>query len=196
MMVKLASAAPFVVLAGQVLFIAPRVAYGGAATAEATSCAKLFPYEPEQFLAKLLAVSDETDLYAVPATFQHAFEMKLPHAIIKDAKTFAYDALPCEWYARVHVMSVDERKPGSATRAYLSIGELPQPLLFGESNECLSSDLATKSVEANGWHGGLLPGEVVAWGYRKGHALINFIPVGKVTPSGSDCVSNITVIFY
>lgn len=193
MMVRLTWMVPWVVFIGQMLFITNRVAYGGTPTVAATSCAEQLPYKPEEFLAKFLFVSDEVDPYAVPATFQHVFGMRLPHVITKDSKTSYYDAMPCEWYARVHVMTIDEPNLENGAKAYLSVGELPQPLLFGDSKECLSSGLATKSLEADGWHGGVLPGETVAWGYKKGRASISFIPVGKVFPNGTDCVSHVIV---
>jgi Ca2+-binding RTX toxin-like protein len=187
-------AAVFVVLLGQMLFVmSPAFAYGQPDATPTTACANKFPYRPEQFLEKFLALTGESDPYTVPATFQHIFEMKLSHAIVRGTRVFSYDAMPCEWYTHVHIMTLSDSRSG--TRVFLSIGDLPQPLLFvdSEREKCLSVDLVTKSMEASGWRGGSLEGSYVVWGYRKGSVLVNLQANGRKTPYSPECVTNITV---
>jgi hypothetical protein len=173
----------------------PTIAHGQPATGPAAPCANRFPYGPQQFLKKLLAVADEADPDAVPAKFQNAFGMKFRPAITKCPQTQFYTVTKCDWYAHVIIVTVADPKLSEEARAFVVLGDPPLPLSFGDlvRGECLSSTFAEKSLTASGWEGGVTLGEFVTWVYRRGHTKLDF-DATRVTPD-RDCISTIK-IFY
>ena len=174
----------------------PVVAHSQRAASPATGCVDPFPYEPRQFLEKLLVVADEVDPYAVPAKFQQVFAMKLRvKAREADPQFPIYTVTECEWYTRVLIASVVDRRLSPKSRVVLLIGNVPQELTFRDSRrgECLSSEIADKSLVASGWSGGIVRSEKITWIYRKGRAELSFAANG-IKPGGIvACVSVINI---
>ena len=178
-----------------VFFVLPAVVHGQQAKGPPASCIDRFPYGAKLFLERLLMVADEADPYAVPAKFQQVFGVHLPRAIVRDGQTFAYDAMRCDWYAPVHSGTIGDPKLADGVRVFLVVGDMPKPLLFEGSghDECLSSELADRSITASGWKGGPIVDESVSWEYRKGHTRLNFEANGRVTPDSVACVTEIFI---
>ena len=173
----------------------PTIAHGQPATGPAASCANRFPYEPKQFLEKLLTVAEEADPYSIPAKFQLIFGMKFSAADVKDAQSFSYDATACEWYTHVQIGTSSNLKVSGGTRVFLSVGEFQKPLRFGDAHrdECLSREVASNSIVAAGWTGGPIENPVVFWAYGKGHTRLEIMVKGGTTPNGVMCVTEILV---
>lgn len=184
----------FVALAGANFPVA-QVAYGGTSTAPTAPCVDRFPYGPEQFLAKLLVVVDEQDPYAIPAKFQQIFDMKFPRSKIRKAKDFSYDAVPCAWYAPVHIVTSNYPKLEHGVGVLMEMGNILKPFLFNSraQDECLSVGLADRLMTVSGWKGGAVGDESESWSYRKGHVRLGLEAI-SVRPDGAVlCVTMVSM---
>lgn len=176
----------------------PTIAHGQPATGPAASCANRFPYEPKQFLEKLLTVAEEADPYSIPAKFQLIFGMKFSAADVKDAQSFSYETTACEWYTHVQIGTSSNLSLARGVRVFLSLGEFHIPLRFGNAHhdECLSITVASNSVTAAGWKGGSIELPAVVWLYRKGHTALEIRAVGSGAPDGGPCVTEMVVAYH
>lgn len=181
----------------------PAIAHGQHTEGQMASCASRFPYGPEQFLDKLLSVARETDPHAsaVVAKFQQVFAMNLRFEARKHEPTKfrSYEATDCEWYAPVVIVAVVEPKPSSQDGTLLSVGDQLHELLFhgAAADQCLTRELAEKSIAAAGWQGGVFMTDTLNWLYRKGHAELSFDVIGvKSAGTVVACVSEITLRYH
>jgi hypothetical protein len=100
-----------------------------------------------------------------------------------------YNAMKCDWYAHVIIVTAAEPKLSGRARAIVVLGDAAQPLSFGDPvwDDCLSSVLAEKLLAASGWKSGVILGELVTWVYRKGHTRLDFAAV-EVAPDRDSCI--------
>jgi hypothetical protein len=157
-------------------------------------CLKQFPYGPEKFLEKLIAVAGEVDSENVLHKFQESFGVKLHYMETKDHLIHTYNVTRCEWYAHVIIASATDAELTAGAKILLTLGDSPQSLSFGDSLEkkCLSANMLEQSLTVSGWEGGARSGETVTWDYRKGPTRLRFGASGA-TPEHGPCVSVITV---
>ena len=176
----------------------PTIAHGQPATGPAASCGNRFPYGPESFLEKLLIVANESEAAAVPATFQRVFNMKLRKTpATGDSLIFGYGATSCEWYARILIIWTRDANLSAGIPAYVRIGDLPKPLLFDGPlrDNCLSVELADRSLKSSGWKDGITAeADVAMWIYAKSHAELTLFVTGAADRS-MRCVSELSLIY-
>ena len=180
------------------LIVLPAIAQGQPATGSSASCTNRFPYGPENFLEKLLIVANESDAAAVPATFQRVFDTKLRKApTTGNSKTFSYEATSCEWYARILIIWTRDENLSAGIPAFLRIGNLAKPLLFDGPlrDNCLSVELADRSLKSSGWKGGITAeADAAMWVYAKSQAELTIFVTGSAN-LGMRCVSELSLIY-
>jgi hypothetical protein len=140
------------------------------ATSKTTACTRRFPYSPDEFLEKLLKVTDEHDPFAVPTKFEDIFSVKLAGTRSTEGRTFAY-LKKCGWYAAVDIATADIPRLGESPETIevvMRIEATPQGsiLRFRRGKICLRPDGLDAALKADGWSGGrgMLDGAMI---YKK-----------------------------
>jgi hypothetical protein len=129
------------------------------------ACTRRFPYSAEEFVKKLLNVTADPDLFAMPRKFEDIFSVKLAGTRSTDGRTFAYKR-QCGWYAAVDIATADIPRLGEAPETIevsMRIEATPRGgvLRFHRGDICLRPDILDADLKKEGWSGVRSPLEPV-----------------------------------
>lgn len=147
-----------IVLISVVIALACQLMCAGASAAINNSqCTKRFAYSDEQFVKKLLDVSEDPNPFTVPERFEDIFSVKLYGTRSPNGRKFAYQKR-CGWYAAVDISTADIPRLGDSPETIevsMRIDASPSgsALRFRHGNVCLRPEILDSELKAEGWSG-------------------------------------------